>query len=66
MGYQSDRVRSGTVANYGLLSSEARIIDARELVFCGVSLRGFWLLRWFAETALGEVAVLDRALAKLK
>ena len=49
-----------------MLSGESRIIDARELVFRGVSLRGFRLRRWFAETAPGEIAVLYRALAKRK
>jgi len=53
----------GTVVNYGVLSGEPCMIDGRELVFRGVSLRGFWLRRWFAETAPGEIAVLYRALA---
>jgi NADPH:quinone reductase-like Zn-dependent oxidoreductase len=53
----------GTVVNYGLLSGEPCMIHGRELVFRGVSLRGFWLRRWFAETAPGEIAALYRALA---
>jgi len=39
------------------------MIDGRELVFRGVSPRGFWLRRWFAETAPGEIAALYRTLA---
>jgi len=53
----------GTVVNYGLLSGEAPMIDGRELVFRGVSLKGFWLRRWFAETPPKEVAELYRMLA---
>ncbi len=53
----------GTVVNYGLLSGEACMIDTRELVFRGVSLKGFWLRRWFAETPPNETALLYRALA---
>ncbi|WP_436638759.1 zinc-dependent alcohol dehydrogenase family protein [Microbaculum sp. FT89] len=40
----------GTIVTYGLLSSEAPQIDAHDLVFRNVSLRGFWLARWFTES----------------
>jgi NADPH:quinone reductase-like Zn-dependent oxidoreductase len=53
----------GTVVNYGLLSGQPCMIDGRELVFRGVSLRGFSLRRWLAQTAPAEVAALYRALA---
>lgn len=53
----------GTVVNYGLLSGEPCMIDGRELVFRGVSLKGFWLRSWFAETAPAEIAALYRMLA---
>jgi NADPH:quinone reductase-like Zn-dependent oxidoreductase len=53
----------GTVVNYGLLSGEPCAMDARELVFRNLSLRGFWLRRWFMVTPPGEVAALYRKLA---
>jgi NADPH:quinone reductase-like Zn-dependent oxidoreductase len=53
----------GTVVNYGLLSGEPCIIDGRELVFRAVTLKGFWLRRWFVETPPNEIAELYRALA---
>jgi trans-2-enoyl-CoA reductase len=39
-----------TVVNYGALSGDARMVDPRELIFRGVTLTGFWLRRWFADT----------------
>lgn len=53
----------GMVVNYGALSGEACVVDARELIFRGVSLAGFWLRRWFAQTPPTEIAALYRRLA---
>ncbi|MGE5823473.1 MAG: zinc-dependent alcohol dehydrogenase family protein, partial [Bacteroidota bacterium] len=53
----------GTVVNYGALSGEACMVDNRELIFRGVTLTGFWLRRWFAETPPAEIAALYRTLA---
>lgn len=53
----------GTVVNYGVLSGEACRVDARETVFRDVGLRGFWLRRWFAQTAADRIAALYRELA---
>ena len=53
----------GTVVNYGVLSGESSMIDGRELIFRGVTLTGFWLRRWFAETPPDEIATLYRMLA---
>lgn len=53
----------GTVVNYGLLSGEACTIDGRETVFRNVTLRGFWLRRWFMVTPPAEIAALYRRLA---
>lgn len=36
----------GVIVNYGLLSGEAARVDARDLVFRRVSLRGYWLVEW--------------------
>jgi NADPH:quinone reductase-like Zn-dependent oxidoreductase len=53
----------GTVVNYGLLSGEPCIMDGREIVFRNVSLRGFWLRRWFMVTPALEIAAMYRKLA---
>jgi len=36
-----------TIVNYGALSGEPCIVSPRELVFRDVTLKGFWLARWF-------------------
>ncbi len=41
----------GTVVNYGLLSGEPCMVDGRETVFRDVRLQGFWLRKWFVDTA---------------
>ena len=38
----------GTVVNYGLLSGKPCEVDAADIVFRDISLRGFWYSRWFA------------------
>ncbi len=53
----------GTVVNYGVLSGEACRVDARETIFRDVSLRGFWLRRWFMQTPPERIAALFRELA---
>ena len=53
----------GTVVNYGVLSGEACAVDGRETVFRDVSLRGFWLRRWFMQTPPERIAALYRELA---
>lgn len=53
----------GTVVNYGALSAQACVVDHRELIFRGVSLTGFWLRRWFAQTPPADIAALYRRLA---
>ena len=54
---------NGIVVNYGLLSGEACRVDARETVFRNVTLRGFWLRRWYMETPPEEIAAVYRKLA---
>jgi len=39
-----------TIVNYGALSGEPCIVTPRELVFRDVTLKGFWLARWFRVT----------------
>ncbi len=55
----------GVVVNYGLLSGEPCMVDARDTVFRDVHLRGFWLRRWFGETAPAEIGKLYASLAAL-
>ncbi|MBK9685603.1 MAG: zinc-dependent alcohol dehydrogenase family protein [Betaproteobacteria bacterium] len=57
----------GTLVNYGLMSGESCVVSAQSFVFNDLTLRGFWLAKWFrvasrdAQKALyGE---LTRALA---
>lgn len=45
----------GLVLNYGLLSGEPCHLAAHDLVFRGVSLRGFWLATWFAQTPPAQI-----------
>jgi mitochondrial enoyl-[acyl-carrier protein] reductase / trans-2-enoyl-CoA reductase len=53
----------GTVVNYGALSGEPCAVDVRETIFRNVSLRGFWLRRWFTQTPSEKIAALYRDLA---
>jgi len=53
----------GTVVNYGALSGEACMVDVRDTLFRDVSLRGFWLRRWFGQTPPERVGALYRDLA---
>jgi len=53
----------GTVVNYGLLSGDACQVDGRDTVFRDVSLRGFWLRKWFLQTPLERIAALFSELA---
>ena len=54
---------NGTVVNYGLLSGEACRVDARETVFRNMTLRGFWLRRWYMETPPDQIGAVYRKLA---
>lgn len=55
----------GTVVNYGALSGEPCIVTPRELVFRDVTLKGFWLARWFKKTPKAEQMALMGQLAGL-
>ena len=41
----------GTVVNYGLLSGKPCEVDAADIVFRDISLRGFWYSRWLASAS---------------
>ena len=40
----------GTVVTYGAMSGEPCTLSAASLIFRGITLRGFWLARWFRTT----------------
>ena len=41
----------GTLVNYGSMSGEASVVSAQSFIFNDVSLRGFWLVKWFQRTS---------------
>lgn len=53
----------GIVVNYGILCGEACRIEGRETVFRNVTLRGFWLRRWYRITPAEMIAATYRKLA---
>ncbi len=57
----------GTLVNYGLMSGEPCVVSAEAFVFKDVTLRGFWLAKWFGkaprEAQRALYAGLTRALA---
>lgn len=52
----------GTVVNYGLLSGKPCEMDAADIVFRDISLRGFWYSRWFSTA---EPAAIKSLFARL-
>ena len=55
----------GTVVNYGALSGESCRVSPRELVFRDITLKGFWLARWFRSTPTAQQRALLGELAGL-
>jgi len=47
-------VNSGIVVNYGLLSGEPCQLSGASLVFRDLTLRGFWLAKWFRDASAQE------------
>jgi NADPH:quinone reductase-like Zn-dependent oxidoreductase len=57
----------GTVVNYGLLSGAPCEMDAADVVFRDVSLRGFWYSRWMGQAQPAVVrALFDQLVGMLK
>ncbi|QCI64470.1 zinc-dependent alcohol dehydrogenase family protein [Phreatobacter stygius] len=54
----------GTIVNYGLLSGEQCRIDAQHLIFRKVTLKGFWLIHWFADAGRERLAATYASIAK--
>ena len=48
----------GTVLTYGLMSGQSPRLSAHDLVFRGLTLRGFWLATWFESAPPDRVAEL--------
>lgn len=46
----------GVMVTYGLLSGQSPRLSAHDLVFRGLSLRGFWLAHWFRDAPPARVA----------
>lgn len=47
---------AGTVVTYGLLSGQSPRLSSHDLIFRGLSLRGFWLASWFGQTPAKVIA----------
>ncbi len=54
-----------SIVNYGALSGEPCTVSPRELVFRDVTLKGFWLARWFRTAPQAKVVGLLSELAGL-
>ena len=52
----------GTVINYGLLSGKPCEVDAADIVFRDIGLKGFWYSRWYSNA---DVAAVESLFAKL-
>ena len=55
----------GTLVNYGLLSGEDCRISPHELVFRDITVRGFWLAKWFQTAKPAAIAALYQTLIGL-
>lgn len=55
----------GTVVTYGAMSGEPCTLSAASLIFRGITLRGFWLARWFRTTEPQKRAALFGELVAL-
>jgi len=54
----------GTLVNYGLMSGESCQVSAKSFVFNDITLKGFWLARWFRSASRQEQAKLYGELAQ--
>ncbi|MFI2810128.1 zinc-dependent alcohol dehydrogenase family protein [Microbulbifer zhoushanensis] len=55
----------GTLVNYGMMSGKPCKISPTALIFKGVSMRGFWLARWFEEASTQDQQRVYGELTKL-
>lgn len=69
-GAATDRLSSclaegGTLVNYGLMSGEPCQVSAKSFVFNDITLKGFWLARWFRSASRAAQAALYGELGQL-
>jgi NADPH:quinone reductase-like Zn-dependent oxidoreductase len=55
----------GTLVNYGLMSGESCVVSAQSFVFNDLTLRGFWLAKWFRVASREAQKALYGELTKL-
>ena len=55
----------GTLVNYGSMSGEASVVSAQSFIFNDVTLRGFWLAKWFTKATRDAQKALYGELAGL-
>jgi len=56
---------AGTLVNYGRMSGEPCQVSPRATIFNDVTVRGFWLVRWFRTTSRQQQAALYGELTRL-
>jgi NADPH:quinone reductase-like Zn-dependent oxidoreductase len=54
-----------TVVNYGAMGGESCMLSPRSLIFKGITLKGFWLMRWFQTTTREKQIALYSELTQL-
>ena len=55
----------GTIVTYGLLSSASCSIDASDLVFRNIALRGYWFTQWFETSSVEERNAVYEVIGKM-
>ncbi len=58
-------VNGGMIVNYGLLSGEPCQLSGASLVFRDLTLRGFWLAKWYGDASAGERAAVFAELGQM-
>lgn len=56
---------AGTLVNYGMMSGEPCQISARNIVFRNVTVKGFWLAKWFENASQEQQMTVFGQLTKL-
>ena len=58
-------VNGGVIVNYGLLSGEPCQLSGASLVFRDLTLKGFWLAKWYGDASAGERAAVFAELGQM-
>ncbi len=69
-GAATDRLASclstgGTLVNYGMMSGDACQISPKSFIFNDITLKGFWLAKWFRQSTRDQQTALYGELTKL-